>query len=178
MNIEVEIRSFISKEKYEELLKFFHQEGEFVSKDEQETHYFDTKEDLRIQKNDFFSKIWLKKGKIHDECREEIEIKFNKEDFNKIQRIFEEILNIKTNIKWFRIRNTFTWQGIGVYLDYTKGYGYILELEKITSEHHKDEALQTLKEKLKILNIPLTPKEEFNNKYEFYKKNWETLIRS
>ena len=40
-NIEVEIRSFISKEKYEELLEFFKQNAELVKEDFQETHYFD-----------------------------------------------------------------------------------------------------------------------------------------
>ena len=74
-NIEVEIRSFISKEKYNELIEFFKKNAEFINEDYQETYYFDTKEDLRIQKNNYFSKIWMKKGKMHDEQREEIEIK-------------------------------------------------------------------------------------------------------
>lgn len=64
MGIEVEVRSFISKSKYNELLKFFKKGGKFVNEDYQETYYFDTKEDLRIQRNNFFSKIWLKKGRI------------------------------------------------------------------------------------------------------------------
>ncbi len=82
MQIEVEVRSFISEGKYEELINFFSKNGKHISTDNQTTYYFDTKTDLRIQKNDFFSKIWLKKGKIHDDAREEIEIKFRKEDFN------------------------------------------------------------------------------------------------
>ena len=52
-NIEVEIRSFVAKEKYEGLLEFFKKEGELVSEDYQETYYFGTDEDLRIQKNNF-----------------------------------------------------------------------------------------------------------------------------
>jgi len=63
MNTEVEIRSFITKEKYKELIEFFNKEAEFVNEDYQENYYFDTKEDLRIQKNNFFSKLWMKKGK-------------------------------------------------------------------------------------------------------------------
>jgi hypothetical protein len=53
-------------------LKFFEKNGESLGVDHRETHYFDGKEDLRIQKNDGFSKIWLKKGRLHDEAREEI----------------------------------------------------------------------------------------------------------
>jgi len=72
-NIGVEIRSFISPEKYQELLTFFHKEGVFLHEDNQETFYFDAKQDLRIQRSNTYSKIWLKKGKLHDEHREEIE---------------------------------------------------------------------------------------------------------
>ena len=175
-NIEVEIRSFISKEKYEELLEFFNKNAEKINEDYQETLYFNSNEDLRTQKNNSYSKIWLKKGKIHDDAREEIEIKFSKEDFEKINKILESI-GLSTNIKWFRNRNEFKWNGITVCLDYTKGYGYIIEIEKITSEQEKETVLKELKQKLEQLNIPLTSKEEFNNKFEYYKQNWKELTR-
>ena len=51
MNIEVELRSFISEEKYNELIDFFRTNAKFVKEDFQETHYFDVEQDLRIQKN-------------------------------------------------------------------------------------------------------------------------------
>jgi predicted adenylyl cyclase CyaB len=175
-NIEVELRSFITKEKYEELIDFFKQNSKFVNKDDQVTYYFDSKEDLRIQKNNFFSKIWLKKGKIHDESREEIEIKFDKEDFEIIERLFL-VLGYNIEIKWFRKRYSFKWQDINVMLDYTRGYGYILELEEKSSEQEKDLVLNKLKEKLNSLNIELTPKEEFDKKFEYYKNNWKELIK-
>ncbi|GEM_PF-2211807 len=72
-NIEVEIRSFISKDQYQELITFFHKNGQFKGEDNQETYYFDAEQDLRIQRNHTHSKIWMKKGKLHDEHREEIE---------------------------------------------------------------------------------------------------------
>ena len=175
MNIEVEVRSFISKDKYEELIEFFKTQAEFVKEDEQETYYFDTEEDLRIQKNNFFSKIWLKKGKIHDDHREEIEIKFDKDDFRKLEKLFLNI-GLNVGIKWFRKRHTFKWENINVMVDYTKGYGYIIELEKMSSEKEKEKTLELLKQKLKLLNIPLTPKEDFDKKYKYYKENWRKLV--
>jgi len=57
MNIEVEIRSFLTKERYEELIEFFKENAKFVGEDEQETIYFDSDNDVRIQKNNYFSKI-------------------------------------------------------------------------------------------------------------------------
>jgi len=44
--IEVEIRSFISKEQYSSLLEFFHKGSEYLGEDEQETFYFDSPVDL------------------------------------------------------------------------------------------------------------------------------------
>ena len=175
MNIETEIRSFISKEKFEELLDFFKQNAELEKEDYQETIYFDSQEDLRIQKNNFYSKIWMKKGKIHDDHREEIEIKFDKDEFEKLEKLFTN-LGYKVEIKWFRKRFQFKWDNITVCLDFTKGYGYIIELEKMCSEDTKQKEFELLKQKLESLNVNITPKEEFNKKFEYYKENWESLV--
>ena len=175
MAIEVEVRSFISKERYYELLKFFNQTATLVKEDFQETHYFDCEQDLRIQKNKFGSKIWMKKGKIHDDFREEVEIKTKPEDFDNLGKLFNN-LGHGVEIKWLRDRKQFDWNGIKVCLDFTKGYGYIIELEKIGTDENKEELHKELQEKLKELNIPLTTKEEFNAQYEYYKSNWKRLI--
>lgn len=175
MNIEAEIRSFITKEQYEELMEFFMREAKLLKEDEQETHYFDAKEDIRIQKNKFFSKIWMKKGYMHSESREEIEIKTDKEDFEKLQKIFAAAgHNVK--IKWLRKRHEFSWNDISVCLDYTKGYGYIIELEKMCSENDKEETIDLLKQKLAQLQIKLTSREEFERQFKYYEQNWKNLI--
>lgn len=61
-------------------------------------------------------------------------------------------------------------------LDFTKGHGYIIELEKMCSEDVKKKEFDFLKQKLKSLGIDITPKEEFDKKSQFYMKNWESLI--
>ncbi|MEK6898987.1 MAG: CYTH domain-containing protein [Nanoarchaeota archaeon] len=174
-NIEVEVRSFISKEQYEKLLEFFNAEAELLKEDYQETFYFNCEQDLRIQRNNFFSKIWMKKGNIHDAHREEIEIKFDRADFDKLERLFISI-GFDIEIKWFRKRFEFKWKGIIICLDYTKGYGYIIELEKMSSDENKESEYLNLKEKITSLGIEITPKEEFDAKFWYYKKNWKTLI--
>ncbi len=175
MSIEVEIRSFISEKKYNELVGFFKKNSEFINEDDQATYYFGCEQDLRIQKNNFFSKIWLKKGRIHDEHREELEIRFAREVFDKLEQLFL-LLGFSVEIKWFRKRHSFRWEGVDVMLDYTKGYGHIIELEKICEEKEKEKPLELLKSKLKKLKIPLTPKKEFDEKYEHYRKNWKELV--
>lgn len=175
-SIEVEVRSFISKEQYEKLLDFFKKNAKFLKEDYQETFYFDCEQDLRIQRNNFFSKIWMKKGKIHDNHREEIEIKFDKNEFEKLEKLFLS-LGFKVQIKWFRKRFEFQWEEIATCLDFTKGYGYIIELEKMTSAKNQEKEYEKLKQKLESLNIEITPKEEFNKKFLYYKENWESLIK-
>ncbi|MBT4166364.1 CYTH domain-containing protein [archaeon] len=174
-NIEVEIRSFITKLQYEQFLEFFNQNAELVKQDYQETYYFDSEQDLRIQKNEQGSKIWLKKGQIHDDCRDELEIKFSKEDFDKANQIFQA-LDYSVEIKWFRTRHEFNWEGIKVCVDYTKGYGYIIELEKLSSVEEQEGVLDELRQKMNELKIQETSKEEFNKQYENYKQNWRELV--
>ncbi len=175
MAIEVELRSFIAKEKYTELIEFFSKEGKLVNEDYQETFYLDDSGDLRIQKNKYFSKLWMKKGKLHDEQREEMEAKFDTKDFETLERIMSS-LGFRTKIKWLRNRHTFEWKGVSAMVDYTKGYGYILELEIMSNDANKDKDLSILRQKFSELGIEVTPKEEFNKKYQEYKNNWQKLI--
>lgn len=174
MPIEVEVRSFVSQEKYFELLDFFKANAQLIKEDNQETWYFDCEQDLRIQKNSQGSKVWLKKGKLHDDHREEIEIKCPKEAFDKLHDLFTA-LGYDIQIKWFRKRFQFDWQGIKVCLDHTRGYGHIIELEQMSDNEHKTEIYNALLEKLRILNVDITPKAIFEEKFEHYKANWRNL---
>src|SRR3989344_1808553 len=176
MDIEVEIKCFISKENYQRLLDFFKSNAEFINEDYQETYYFNSVEDLRIQRNNSFCKIVLKSGKIHDYHRKELEIKLDKNDFEKLEKLFNA-LGYEIEIKWFRKRNNFKWQDIDVSLDFTKGYGYILELEKMSNEENKEKNLLLLREKLKLLGVNETRNEEFDKIFENYKKNWKELTK-
>ncbi len=174
-NIEVEVRSFITKEQYEQLLGFFKAKAQLLKEDTQETFYFSGEQDLRIQKNNFYAKVWLKKGQLHDAQREEIEIHVERKYFEVLEQLFLT-LGYTVSIKWFRHRIEFLWEGIAVCLDYTKGYGYIIELEKMcTSEEQKGEYALLL-EKLKRLGIVLTSREEFDERFKYYKENWKKLI--
>ena len=175
MKVEAELRSFISKEQYDRLLEFFKKGSKPVKEDYQESFYFDCEEDLRIQRNNFYSKVWFKKGKIHDEHREEIEIKLERDEFENVERLFLA-LGYNVDIKWFRKRFEFDWEEITVCLDFTKGYGYIIELEKMCSKDDKEREVESLKEKLKFLNVEATPREEFERKFKEYKDNWRELV--
>ena len=171
---EVEIRSFVNKQKFEELKKYFKKNAKFIKEDFQESHYLDTEQDLRIQKNDYHSKIWLKNGSMHDDWRKETEVKFDKSEFDNLVDIFKAI-NINTKIKWFRQRFEYDWDGIKVDLDYTKGYGYIIELEKMSTKKDAKKIHSLLTDKMNDLDIKISSKDEFSKKFKYYEENWQEL---
>lgn len=186
VRIEVEVRSFISKEKYEELLEFFKENARLVEEGFQDTHYYDSNRILRTQKNKSGGKVCFKKGDIHDNQREEIEINFNGDnDFDKMNNILGNI-GFGVQSKWFRERKEYDWKEIRVCLDNTKGYGYIIELERMMEvglaskdaegDKNKEEVLKLLRDKLLELGVEETSKEEFNKKYDYYNNNWRELV--
>ncbi len=175
-SIEVEIRSFLTKREYDKLVKFFNKKAKQVKHDFQETHYLDLVHDLRIQQNKFYSKVWMKKGKMHKEFREELEIILPRKDFKKLQSLFSD-LGYDTKVKWLRKRINYLWKGITVSLDYSKGYGYIIELEKmVTNPKNKKAALKMLNKAMKELGIKQTSKSTFDKKLRYYEKHWKKLI--
>lgn len=175
-NIETELRSLIDEKEYKRLLRFFKKEAKFLGQEKQISYYFSGEQDLRIQKSDKSAKIWMKKGKMHDDSREEIEVKLDLKEFENAEKIFEA-LGYVVKIKWFRKRNTFSWNGIKVMIDDTKGYGMIVEFEKMCKEKDKEKTIQILRRKMSELEINETPKSEFAKKFEYYEKNWKQLIR-
>ena len=174
-DIEVEVRSFISKEQYERLLEFFSKKSGFLKEDDQETIYFDCKQDLRIQRNSQFSKIWMKKGNIHDGCREETEIRFDRDQFDNLKRLFLD-LGMKVDVRWLRNRHEFDWDGLKVCLDYTRGYGFIIELETMASEEAKDDEHEKLLNRLRSLGIVPTSRHELDARFQQYRMKWKELV--
>lgn len=176
-NIEVEVRSFISRSEYKKLEKILRKEAKFIDSVKEETVYFGVKnKDLRLRRNNNKAYIILKEGKIHDGSREEIEIRLKKEDFEKIEKLFKR-LGYKDEIRWFRNRRIYKWGDLKVFLDNTKGYGLIVELEKIGTIKNKEKIHKFLEEKIKSLRIEITPKSIFEKKFKYYKNNWKKILK-
>ncbi len=174
-DVECEVRSFIDADRLAELDAKFRDEGEFLGEEHQETHYFDCEQDLRIQQSDGGAKLWLKKGALHDDAREEIEVKCGRDDFPKLAEILGE-LGHGTEIKWFRHRRRYRWHGVKVTLDSTKGYGDIIELESVVPEAEKEGCVAGLKALMSELDIEITLRGEFERRFEYYKENWRELV--
>jgi len=87
-------------------------------------------------------------------------------------------MGLDVRMIWIRNRIEFEWENIKVYLDSTEGYGKIIELELHTEDKDKVEIIERiLKNKLSSLGIDLTPREEFEKKFQEYEKNWKYLIK-
>ncbi len=174
--IECELRALITEAQFNDLLERLKREAMYAGEDHQETYYFSGPHDLRIQRNNFYAKIWLKKGALHDEAREEIEVRCPREEFENLANLFS-VLGYEVEIKWFRTRHAFkVMKDISVMLDHTEGYGYIFEVEQICFPEQREHVLALLRETLDQMGISPTPKEEFDKKYAFYKKHWRELI--
>lgn len=176
-SIEVEIRSFIPKEKFRELKEFFDKNAKFLGEDEQETVYLDGDKDIRMQKNSKYAKLWRKEGKMHDAARKEEEVRFPRENFDRVLKCITLFFGFGVKSKWLRKRLSYTWDEISVSLDDTKGYGLILELEKMVSMKAAEKTKSYLKRKMKELGIKITPREVFEKKFNYYTRNWKKLIR-
>jgi predicted adenylyl cyclase CyaB len=176
-DIEVEVRSFINDGQYNDIKKILDRDYEFTKQLKEITVYFSGEKDLRMRKNETEAFVILKEGKIHDESRKEFEISIEKDDFDEMTELFQS-LGYEIEIEWHRNRLEYKKGDMKALLDDTKGYGKILEWELMVEEGGEIGAHDLLAEELKKFSIEeITTKEEFNEKFEYYKKNWKTLIR-
>jgi predicted adenylyl cyclase CyaB len=174
-NVEIEVRSFISPVQYKSLEKKLNRVAKFLKEIKEETVYLE-RESLRIRRDNSYSYLIFKSGKIHDNFRSEIKIRFERTDFDKLKDLFEK-LGFNIDVMWFRERNVYDLKGIKVFLDKTKGYGMVVELEKFGTEQNKEKIYDDLKAKLLSLGIKeITPKKEFDKKFKYYKNNWRKIL--
>lgn len=134
--IEVELRSFINKDKYDELVKKYNADFQ-----KQITYYFNSEQDFRMMKTKDYTQLWLKTGKMHEASRVEKVVKIDNKYRNDLEGMLE-LLNYDVDIKWYRTRSKIKIENDAeMCIDYTVGYGYILEIEKqVKDESDVEEA--------------------------------------
>lgn len=164
--IEVEIRSLLTDDDYNRLRKRLDAEAEFIGEELQETHYLHSDNDVRVQKGSK-GKIWSKKGAMHSDAREEVEVFFDAEHFPRVLTIFKNTGH-ESKVVWKRLRREYSWEGVAVCLDDTEGYGRILELELLSEKGEEEKALKDLNQKIRELGVEPTPKAVFDAKYQEY----------
>lgn len=170
---EFEKRAFVSEPKFEELLRRFALRGMPLQRTRQITYYLDLPADTRVQLcSDGSGRVWQKLGKLHDDAREEIEVKISREEASEILRIFRNA-GIGVRVAWFRERSKFVEGEVSVCLDNTVGYGYVVEAEMKGEIDVKEECLARLNEYLSDWDVAITPREEFEKAYLYYLETWK-----
>lgn len=181
---ETEKRVWLTDEQYNELLIKL---GFNSSRPERQvTIYYDAKgkdlrgKDLRLMQTVTKSKIWFKRGGMHDSCRDEQEVIFASKFYQQAEIILGEFFDVKA--MWFRERYSIerykNHKNAELCLDRTINYGSILELEFLTSENTEDTEKQRysklIDSYLDEFKLIATDKKFLDDKYESYIKTWKT----
>lgn len=171
-NIEVEISTFVPSKEWQRLRRFFRKNAKFLGVHRDQTSYFHKDGQLRIRIEPKGAYLVFKSGKMHDAARTEIEITFDRRDVAKMEQLLANG-GFPVVVRWFRKREKYVWSDISVTLDDTRGYGTILELEKMAGGREKEKVYKQLSSKLKSLGIKSAPRREMNRRYRYYLKNWK-----
>lgn len=139
-NIEVEFFAQFNKEKYHRLFSFLRKNAKNLNKDDKNNWFFlFPNKNLKVVKeiSKKTAKIVLKMNKIGlANSGEEIEIKIDQKDAEKMVKIFKE-LGCNKIIHTFTKRHNFKYKGVEIALKYSEDWGYHLELEIMIKDKSK-----------------------------------------
>jgi len=178
MKKEVEKRVFLTDEQYKSLLIKFNMKSK--QPERQITSYYSAKDkyskdiDLRLMQTVDYTKVWMKRGKMHDYHRDEFdEFKIVPEYTLKAIEIFDCLYDFKT--KWFRERIEIKKQPYIICIDRSINYNAIFEVEISDEKIEKEEGEKLLNIYLQELGLEETPQEIQNKIYNNYVSNWSRL---
>lgn len=165
---EVEKRTFISKEKYEELARFFKEKADHYNSKKQIITQYRTDTDFRIveEKNGIFFRLYA-----NHLDREKLIITLDKKERDSIMKMFRA-LGMTIDVKWYRRRIEFSYQDYQVTLDKTFRYGFVISVSKLVQEEDIAEEMRQLDSLFEQFRIPMTSPEQFNSQYHYYNLNW------
>lgn len=172
---EIEYKFLLDDKQRKSLVKFLEKNNaEKVKEEEQDNFYYVARGnlDLRIRRTEDKSLLILKKGWMHDEDREELEVECDRDDFDKLDEILTS-LGYEYDTKWYRKRVEYKYKDFSITIDFNAGYGYVTEIELVVDEGKEKESLEKILKFAKELGIEPTPKETFDKMYEYYKKQWQ-----
>jgi predicted adenylyl cyclase CyaB len=169
--IEVELRTFVSAEQFEELRRFLSSQGRQLEHVRQITHYLDHPVDTRIQLSTEDGRLWQKLGKMHDKARQELEVTMPKQNAETILGIFRN-LGFAVKVTWYRERRAYRINEITVSLDDTIGYGRILEAEILCADEEADSSYIRLKSFFRTLGLTPSDGKEFDQAFAVYLETW------
>jgi predicted adenylyl cyclase CyaB len=169
--IEVELRTFISEQQFNQLLQHLLSTGDELEHTRQITHYLNHPTDTRVQISTEGGRVWQKLGKMHERSRQELEVLMSKINAEIMLDIFHN-LGFSMKVSWYRERRAYQIGEMTVSLDNTIGYGRILEAEIRCAESEIDTSHNKLQAFFGSLGLKPGTKEEFDAAFTDYLRTW------
>ncbi len=180
-NIEVELRSRFTKEKYDELLSFFEKNAKHLGDDDKEIWFYVLEDKLlkvtrNISKGN--SKITLKLNKIgFGSSFEEIEFYIDEKDTEKAVKMFNALGHDDLHEPQV-LRKYFEYKGIEFALKYSQSWGYHMEFEiVVSSKEEEKDAENHIRDVAKELDIPIMSDEELFVFTQALEKDYDERVR-
>lgn len=114
---------------------------------------------------------------MHDEDRDEIEVKVDRKDFLALDDILRS-LGYEYDTKWYRKRREYKLDNLNITIDFNAGYGWLTEIEKVVRVGGEEKAKKEILELAKNIGIKPVKKEFIDKMYHYYKKHWPYYIRT
>lgn len=177
---EIEYKFILTNVHKNTLEKFLQQnKATLVSHGTQDNWYYVApgKNDLRIRRTNKEAYLVLKKGWMHDDDRDEIEIKVARADFMRLDEVFRS-LGYEYDTKWYRKRTEYKYKNFAITIDFNAGYGWVAEIERTVQPGHEDIAKKEILALAAEIGITPASKTLFDKMYQYYKKNWSHYIKT
>lgn len=163
-NFEIEYRSKVSFDKYNELLIYLDENAQVLGQDDKNVFFFLLEDKLlkvSDNKSQGTAKITLKLNTIGNGATfEEIEFNIQTEDVKDAVRLFKTLgyVNVQES---FQIRKNYIYEDVEIAMKYSETWGYHLELEKVIHDISlKESADLAIKKVADSLNIQIMSDEE------------------
>lgn len=166
--IVVEKRTFINKDKYEQLMNLFKQKNIPMQKVNQVIYKYKSELDFRLIYDS--EKAVLRLRGITGEDEEKI-VHIKPEEVSILATMLRH-LGMYEEMKWYRVRTTIPLRDYLITMDETYQYGYVVSIAKEVPLEQREQAMQELDQLFQQLQIPITTKEQFNDRYKYYKLKW------
>ncbi|MFC1598886.1 hypothetical protein ACFL2U_02695 [Patescibacteria group bacterium] len=181
---EIELKSVIDKDKYEQLKQLLNQDEKFKKFNAESitTDFYKAnqdKTDIRLRHSDKTNEVVCKKGLVTRICRQEIRIPLvSKEQLDHFSEIFQT-MPLERQPKTLKHKQEFTYKfkdyDYVICLQHIEDFAYLVEVEFLSEKDDSDKHEPNLMAILEELGLHLIDGEKFLKRVEDYKAGKVTI---
>lgn len=171
----VEKRTFIKKDKYIELANYFKTNCTLEANFNQIIYKYKSDLDFRLIFDAKNAYLRLRGVVNHNE---DIKIDIKNDQIKDLTVVLRN-LGMYEETKWYRHRMIFKFRNYTITLDETYQYGYVISISKPINDIEQLNAVHDeLDNIFNAFKIKITTKEEFNDRYKYYKIHWVDALQT